>query len=42
MPLIPLWQLDTHMTIHNDLKVSHLDPLLVFTNVEQWKLEKKQ
>jgi peptide/nickel transport system substrate-binding protein len=42
MPLIPLWQLDTHIAIHNDLKPVRIDPLLVFTNVEQWKLEKKQ
>jgi peptide/nickel transport system substrate-binding protein len=42
MPLIPLWQLDTHLAIHNDLKPVRIDPLLVFTNVEHWKLEKKQ
>jgi len=41
MPLIPLWQLDTHLAIHDDLKPVRLDPLLVFTDVEQWKLEKK-
>jgi ABC-type transport system substrate-binding protein len=41
MPLIPLWQLDTHLAIQDDLKSSRLDPLLVFTDVEYWKLEKK-
>lgn len=41
MPLIPLWQLDTHLAIQDDLKPMHLDPLLVFTDVEYWKLEKK-
>jgi ABC-type transport system substrate-binding protein len=41
MPFIPLWQLDTHLAIHDDLKPVRLDPLLVFTDVEQWKLEKK-
>jgi peptide/nickel transport system substrate-binding protein len=41
MPLIPLWQLDTHVAIQDDLKPIHLDPLLVFTDVEYWKLEKK-
>jgi peptide/nickel transport system substrate-binding protein len=41
MPLIPLWQLDTHLAIHEDLKAVHIDPLLVFTDVEYWKLEKK-
>jgi ABC-type transport system substrate-binding protein len=41
MPLIPLWQLDTHLAIHDDLKPVRLDPLLVFTDAEQWKLEKK-
>jgi peptide/nickel transport system substrate-binding protein len=41
MPLIPLWQLDTHLAVHDDLKMGRIDPLLVFTDVEQWKLEKK-
>jgi tetratricopeptide (TPR) repeat protein len=44
MPLIPLWQLDMHVAIHNDVKTvpapERLDPLLVFTHVEQWRLEK--
>jgi ABC-type oligopeptide transport system substrate-binding subunit len=37
MPFIPLWQLDTHIAVHNDLKPVNLDPLLVFTHVEEWK-----
>jgi ABC-type transport system substrate-binding protein len=41
MPLIPLWQLDTHLAIHQDLTPVRIDPLLVFTHVEQWRLEKK-
>jgi ABC-type transport system substrate-binding protein len=43
MPFIPLWQLDTHIAIHKDVKYDQrrLNPLLVFTNVEQWKLERK-
>src|SRR5262249_42323395 len=42
MPLIPLWQLDTHIAIHNDLKIpSSIDPLLVFSDVDKWRLEKK-
>jgi peptide/nickel transport system substrate-binding protein len=41
MPLIPLWQLDTHVAMSPALKPTPFDPLLVFTDVEQWKLEKK-
>jgi hypothetical protein len=41
MPLIPLWQLDTHLAYHHDLTPVRIDPLLVFSEVEQWKLEKK-
>jgi peptide/nickel transport system substrate-binding protein len=40
MPLIPLWQLHTHIAVHPQLKTGELDPLLVFTNVEDWKLQK--
>ncbi len=47
MPLIPLWQLDTHLAFHNTLtfrdseaKPALPDPLLIFTDVENWKLEK--
>jgi ABC-type transport system substrate-binding protein len=41
MPLIPLWQLDTHIAVHTDLKTTGIDPLLLFTDVDQWRLEKK-
>src|SRR5262249_9770408 len=35
MPLIPLWQLHTHLAVHPDLTTVHLDPLLVFTHAEE-------
>lgn len=42
MPVIPLWQLDAHIAIHTDVKpvpeASQLDPLRVFTHIEQWRL----
>ncbi|HEV3202745.1 MAG TPA: ABC transporter substrate-binding protein, partial [Gemmataceae bacterium] len=41
MPFIPLWQLDTHIAVHKDLVPAYLDPLLIFTHVEKWKLNKK-
>jgi hypothetical protein len=41
MPLIPLWQLHTHIAIHRDLAVVGLDPLKVFTNVEEWRFNQK-
>ncbi|HMC88845.1 MAG TPA: ABC transporter substrate-binding protein, partial [Gemmataceae bacterium] len=42
MPFIPLWQLDTHLAYHNSLTLpSDIDPVLVFTDVENWKLEKR-
>lgn len=44
MPLIPLWQLDTHIAVHNDLRTvptpARLDPLLIFTETEKWRLGK--
>jgi ABC-type oligopeptide transport system substrate-binding subunit len=40
MPFIPLWQLDTLLAKHRDLKTVHLDPLLVFTDVAEWELKK--
>jgi ABC-type transport system substrate-binding protein len=43
MPLIPLWQLDTLLAIQDGVKtapeVNRLDPLRVFTDVEQWQLK---
>lgn len=41
MPLIPLWQLDTHHALRKTLQVKHLDPLQVFTQAEQWELKGK-
>ncbi len=38
MPLIPLWQLDTVVAVHKDLTPVRMDPLLIFTDVERWKL----
>lgn len=37
MPFIPLWQLDTHIAIHNDVEAVYVDPLRVFTHIEEWK-----
>jgi ABC-type transport system substrate-binding protein len=39
MPLVPLWQLDTHIAVHPDLTPAELDPLLVFGGVAEWKLK---
>ncbi|HLJ95147.1 MAG TPA: ABC transporter substrate-binding protein, partial [Gemmataceae bacterium] len=48
MPFIPLWQLDTHLAIHNSLSMVDgqrqsvdPDPLRIFTNVETWVLGKR-
>lgn len=41
MPFIPLWQLDTIVAAHRDLTTAHLDPLLIFSDVEHWQLRKK-
>jgi peptide/nickel transport system substrate-binding protein len=48
MPFIPLWQLDTHLAIHQSLSMVDSqdrpvdpDPLLIFTSVETWKLDKQ-
>ncbi|HJT79079.1 MAG TPA: ABC transporter substrate-binding protein [Gemmataceae bacterium] len=41
MPFIPLWQLDRHVALTTDLKTGPLDPLHLFSDVEQWRLEKK-
>jgi ABC-type transport system substrate-binding protein len=46
MPFIPLWQLDTHLAVHQSLSMVdgqgrpvEVDPLLIFTSVETWRLE---
>jgi ABC-type transport system substrate-binding protein len=41
MPLIPLWQLDVHIAVHPDLALPAVDPLRVFSNIEQWKLARR-
>jgi peptide/nickel transport system substrate-binding protein len=39
MPLIPLWQLDSHIAVRKNLKIGVVDPLQVFTDVDRWTLE---
>jgi hypothetical protein len=48
MPFIPLWQLDTHLAVHKSLSMVdgqgrpvEPDALLIFTNVETWRLENR-
>jgi ABC-type oligopeptide transport system substrate-binding subunit len=44
MPFIPLWQLDTHVAIHKSVKHPDLsrlgDPLLIFSDIDKWAVEK--
>lgn len=44
MPFVPLWQLDTPMVLSSKLQLpfppDRLDPLTVFTEVEEWKLSR--
>jgi ABC-type oligopeptide transport system substrate-binding subunit len=52
MPLIPLWQLDSHVAIHDQLqtvprwtenvndRTANVDPLRLFTHAELWQLAK--
>jgi peptide/nickel transport system substrate-binding protein len=42
MPLIPLWQLDTHRAVHPDLAPVRLDPMRVFAGVEDWTLGRRK
>jgi ABC-type transport system substrate-binding protein len=37
--VIPLWQLDTYVAVADVVKDATLDPLVLFGNVEQWRLE---
>jgi len=50
MPFIPLWQLDRHMVVHRKVGIQFdgrdgedlptlLDPVTIFTQVQEWKLE---
>jgi peptide/nickel transport system substrate-binding protein len=41
LPIIPLWQLARHVAFTSDLKTVRFDPLLIFGDVDQWRLEKK-
>jgi ABC-type transport system substrate-binding protein len=41
LPFIPLWQLDPLLAYHRDVQPATLDPLLVFSNIEQWRLMRK-
>jgi ABC-type transport system substrate-binding protein len=41
MPFIPLWQLDTHVAMSKAVEARPFDPLLVFTNIDEWRLEVK-
>jgi ABC-type transport system substrate-binding protein len=41
MPLIPLWQLDVMLAVHPNLTLpATVDALRVFSNIEEWKLNK--
>jgi ABC-type oligopeptide transport system substrate-binding subunit len=39
MPLIPLWSLDAFAAVRDTVEHPRFDPLLVFTDAEQWKLK---
>jgi peptide/nickel transport system substrate-binding protein len=41
MPLIPLWQLDTHVAYVTGVHPEPFDPLLVFTDIEHWQIKKQ-
>jgi ABC-type transport system substrate-binding protein len=38
MPFIPLWQLDPLLAYRREVQPATLDPLLVFNNIEEWRL----
>jgi ABC-type transport system substrate-binding protein len=40
MPLIPLWQLDTHVAVHPDLAAVGIETLPLFATVEEWTLKR--
>ena len=42
VPLIPLWQLDPLLAWSRIVKPAAVDPLLVFPEIDLWKLEAKQ
>jgi ABC-type oligopeptide transport system substrate-binding subunit len=41
MPLVPLWQLDPLAALSEDLEAVPFDPLLVFTDVDRWAVQRK-
>lgn len=41
MPFIPLWQLDPLLAYGRAVQPAALDPVLVFTNIEEWRLRRK-
>lgn len=41
MPFIPLWQLDPLLAYRGEVKPAALDPLLLFGNIEEWRLQRK-
>jgi peptide/nickel transport system substrate-binding protein len=41
LPFIPLWQLDPLLAYRSDVRPVALDPLLVFSNIEEWHLLRK-
>jgi peptide/nickel transport system substrate-binding protein len=38
MPLIPLWQLDTHVAVHASLRLPPVEALALFSDITEWKL----
>jgi ABC-type transport system substrate-binding protein len=40
MPFIPLWQLDPLLAYSRAVKPSALEPLRVFTNIEEWRVQR--
>jgi ABC-type transport system substrate-binding protein len=44
MPFIPLWQLDIHLLINNNVEVvpaaKLLDPLTIFDQIEEWRVNR--
>ncbi|HEY7328749.1 MAG TPA: ABC transporter substrate-binding protein [Gemmataceae bacterium] len=41
LPFIPLWQLDPLLAYRREVDPVALDPLLVFSNIEEWRLLRK-
>jgi len=41
MPFIPLWQLDPLLAYRRNVQPAALDPLLLFGNIEEWRMQPK-